>query len=531
MPAFQNSLTRAQLEAELVSLQQDMLSGQNTAARMRRLLREVHRSFFNWQDDRITIDMLPAGIGYLPPGSAGGDFASLTGSPYDNTALANILNGFYRVINVPAAQALAEDFAVSAGAHYHILRGDEFGDVELFGIQGTGLGANYFSPVGFWQNPATGLFEFASYDVATNTVTPFGGAIDTSDIVLKSNSLQDNTLANGLSVQGPAGNTAVTDAGVAIAGADGSDSSLQSDRLNINAADGTSVTLRGDRLLMGNSTYLYDANANTLTLSGASFRLGYTPTLPTELDTVGARDAARALDEKLANKNQPNGYLGLDSGGLIDIARIPALPAGRRIVSSGGLADLTSSQQTQIGQGTIVTTTDGYRWSYSGTGSKTDAASYVQIADITPVWNVIEGKPTWGTGLVYDVPSNTYSLDFASTSDETTGTATQKVSTPAGRTSWWTAIKSAVQTIAAVWLFPNGFSLAGTAITGSFDPNIDPNGTLAQAVVNGMGSDGVFPGTQPTGSTVGQRFRFGTATYWCFRGTAGTPEWIRVPKG
>ncbi len=68
--------------------------------------------------------------------------------------------------------------------------------------------------------------------------------------------------------------------------------------------------------------------------------------------------------------------------------------AGKTIVSSGGIADLTSVQQGEVGQGTIVVTTDGYRYVYSGAGSKTDPASYVILADITPDWSALSGKPS-----------------------------------------------------------------------------------------------------------------------------------------
>lgn len=84
--------------------------------------------------------------------------------------------------------------------------------------------------------------------------------------------------------------------------------------------------------------------------------------------------------------------------GVLDIARIPVLPSQKQIVSSGDLTALTTAQQGQIGQGTIVTTTDGNRYVYSGTGSKTDAASYVILADITPDWSAISNKPTTRAG-------------------------------------------------------------------------------------------------------------------------------------
>ncbi len=68
--------------------------------------------------------------------------------------------------------------------------------------------------------------------------------------------------------------------------------------------------------------------------------------------------------------------------------------AGKTIVSSGGIADLTSVQQGEVGQGTIVVTTDGFRYVYSGAGSKTNSVSYVILADITPDWSSLSGKPS-----------------------------------------------------------------------------------------------------------------------------------------
>jgi hypothetical protein len=80
--------------------------------------------------------------------------------------------------------------------------------------------------------------------------------------------------------------------------------------------------------------------------------------------------------------------------GTIDPARLPVLPSSVQIVSSGGIADLTAPQQAEIGDGSIVTTTDGRRWVYTGSGSKTSEASYIELADITPEWAVISNKPT-----------------------------------------------------------------------------------------------------------------------------------------
>jgi hypothetical protein len=53
------------------------------------------------------------------------------------------------------------------------------------------------------------------------------------------------------------------------------------------------------------------------------------------------------------------------------------------IVSSGGIANLTTAQQALIREGSIVVTTDGKRWVYSGAGSKVLEASYIQLSDLT----------------------------------------------------------------------------------------------------------------------------------------------------
>ena len=81
--------------------------------------------------------------------------------------------------------------------------------------------------------------------------------------------------------------------------------------------------------------------------------------------------------------------------GVFDIARIPVLPSQIQVVSTGGIADLDAGQQAQIGQGSIVTTTDGFRWVYSGTGDKLLEASYVPLADLTPEWDVVANKPSF----------------------------------------------------------------------------------------------------------------------------------------
>lgn len=84
----------------------------------------------------------------------------------------------------------------------------------------------------------------------------------------------------------------------------------------------------------------------------------------------------------------------LITSGTIDPARLPVIASQVQVASSGDLTALTAAQQSTIGQGTVVTTTDGFRWVYSGSGSKTSSASYIQLADITPEWTAIANKPT-----------------------------------------------------------------------------------------------------------------------------------------
>ena len=176
----------------------------------------------------------------------------------------------------------------------------------------------------------------------------------------------------------------------------------------------------------------YGASGNGIELSGSTFSLNYAEidtglTLTTRLAgkadvahthaagdiTSGTFDVARipSLD---ATKITTGTFAadripGLDASkittGVIDIARIPVLPGNKTVVSSGGIADLTAPQQADIAEGTIITTTDGRRWVYSGTGSKTSEASYVELADITPDWATVAGKPTFAavaTSGAYD---------------------------------------------------------------------------------------------------------------------------------
>lgn len=74
------------------------------------------------------------------------------------------------------------------------------------------------------------------------------------------------------------------------------------------------------------------------------------------------------------------------------------------VVASGGLDSLTQPQQDSIKEGSLILTADGVRWFYKGSGSKTDPASYVQLADISPAWSQVTNVPSSLTGLA-GIPS------------------------------------------------------------------------------------------------------------------------------
>lgn len=96
-------------------------------------------------------------------------------------------------------------------------------------------------------------------------------------------------------------------------------------------------------------------------------------------------------------------FIGSDDG-------VKGIGEDNQIVSSGAIAALTSAQQEDIKVGTIVTTTDGRRWVYKGEGSKTLEASYIELADITPVWSAIADKPSEVTNLQTNLDSKVSSV-------------------------------------------------------------------------------------------------------------------------
>lgn len=154
-------------------------------------------------------------------------------------------------------------------------------------------------------------------------------------------------------------------------------------------AEGATYTASGDGIELTGTQFALNY-AEIAGATGLNLAATYAPISHTHAAadiTSGTFDAARipSLDaSKIAT-------------GTIDIARLPVLPSSVQVVSTGGIAALDAGQQAEIGDGSIVTTTDGRRWVYSGTGSKTAEASYIELADITPTWSVIADKPVFAT--------------------------------------------------------------------------------------------------------------------------------------
>lgn len=177
------------------------------------------------------------------------------------------------------------------------------------------------------------------------------------------------------------------------------------------AGNATSVkAFAEDDYVSGGGGSTYTASGDGIELTGTTFALNYT-----EIGTgIGLANYVTITSANATYAPISHSHAAADiTSGVFDIARIPVLPSSVQIVSSGGIAALTAGQQNEIGDGSVVTTTDGRRWVYTGTGSKTAEASYIELADITPEWAVIANKPSFhavATSGSYNDLLNTPSL-------------------------------------------------------------------------------------------------------------------------
>jgi len=172
------------------------------------------------------------------------------------------------------------------------------------------------------------------------------------------------------------------------------------------------------------------------------------------------------------------GSLVIEAGASITGVREPTT------VSSGAISDLTSGQQAVIIEGAIVTTTDGKRWVYSGSGSKTSEASYIQLADVTPAWESIPDKPT-------TFPPNLHTFGITVDGAGTVLTAGSKgfVTIPydCTITDWFLAADQAGNVVIDVLL-------GGTSIVGTGNPPTLSTAQSGNAAVSGWTSVAVTAG-------------------------------------
>lgn len=157
------------------------------------------------------------------------------------------------------------------------------------------------------------------------------------------------------------------------------------------------------------------------------------------------------------------------TSGVLDPARIPVLTSFDSLIPAGGtIASLTNDEQTSVNSQTVVITSDGKRWVYKGSGSKTSSSNYIELGDVTPDWSVVANKPsvltaglaTGGGSLGTD---RTVTVPAASDDDARTGSSTTKAMTPAA-------------VLAAIYHFTQGLSVwgSGFALVTETDSSLAP---------------------------------------------------------
>jgi hypothetical protein len=154
------------------------------------------------------------------------------------------------------------------------------------------------------------------------------------------------------------------------------------------------------------TTSFVRSNSASLVFTNDS-RLADTPNGNAALTYIRANSAEFVFDNdsRLTNARTPVAHTHDASAivsGKIDVDRLPILPSQEQVIVPGVMyaqgsyipnPDHFTDLLDSINQGTVVTTTDGFRWVYTGSGSKRHSTSYVALADITPEWSAIANKP------------------------------------------------------------------------------------------------------------------------------------------
>ncbi len=164
--------------------------------------------------------------------------------------------------------------------------------------------------------------------------------------------------------------------------------------------------------------------------------------------------------------------------GTIDPARIPVIATQKQVISaSATIAGLSAPEQADVtGPGVVVTTTDGKRWLYKGSGSKITEASYIELGDVTPEWAAIQNKmdatpaaaglmpaadktklDRWGAGVVTISTASTLDASHAGKLIVLSGAVDFDLAITAATTlkNGWTCFLKATSSI-VVTLDPNG---------------------------------------------------------------------------
>ena len=224
--------------------------------------------------------------------------------------------------------------------------------------------------------------------------------------------------------------------------------------------------------------------------------------------TLAELGAVSTTDSRLSDARTPVAHdASLITSGTISLSRLPALATSVQVVASGDMTTLTTGQQDQLVTGAIVTTSDGRRWLFKGTGTKTDTASYIEMGDITPEWTSIANKPSTFTPSAHTHPQSDVTnlvSDLAAralATDVTTSLAGKSNVGHTHPTSDVTGLDSALASKRTI-LSGSGIPSSGTGSDG--DLYIDSSGNkLYGPKASGAWGSGTFTqGSAGTGSTV-----------------------------
>ena len=238
--------------------------------------------------------------------------------------------------------------------------------------------------------------------------------------------------------------------------------------------------------------------------------------------------AVSTTDARLSDARPPLAHdASLITSGTISLDRLPSLSTGVQVVSSGSIADLTTPQQAQIITGAIVTTTDGRRWLYKGTGSKVLEASYIEMGDITPEWTAIANRPSTFTPSAHTHPQSEVTnlvSDLASKADAAATTSALAGKAASVHTHAQSDVTGLVSDLANKRTILSGTSVPSAGLGSDGDLYIDTLGNrlYGPKTAGSWGSGSFTKGDPGTGTTTAYRTSNFTASTGLRYLTAGT---------